>query len=85
MPTQVDPEILNNYIESLAGYCVITYFLGIGDRHLENLMLDNTGKIFHIDFGWSMGEDPKMKNPPPFKLTKDMLERKHPAHYHHSI
>jgi phosphatidylinositol kinase/protein kinase (PI-3 family) len=39
-------------------------------------MLDNTGKIFHIDFGWSMGEDPKMKNPPPFKLTKYMVERK---------
>ena len=74
----IDPQIMDNYIESLAGYCIITYFLGIGDRHLENLMLDNTGKIFHIDFGFAMGEDPKMSNPPPFKLTGDMIQRKFP-------
>lgn len=36
-------EILENFIDSCAGYCVITYFLGVGDRHLENLMINDRG------------------------------------------
>ena len=65
-------DIFENYLESCASYCVITYLLGIGDRHLENLLIKNDGKIFHIDFGFAMGEDPK-PYPPPFKLNKKMI------------
>ena len=66
-------RILENYISSCAGYCVITYILGIGDRHLENLMINEEGKFLHIDFGWILGNDPKI-SPPPFKLCKEMVE-----------
>lgn len=59
-------------MESCASYGVITYLLGIGDRHLENLLITDEGKLFHIDFGYSMGEDPK-PYPPPFKLNKPMI------------
>ena len=59
-------------MESCASYSVITYLLGIGDRHLENLLITNDCKLFHIDFGYAMGEDPK-PYPPPFKLNKEMI------------
>ena len=42
--------ILSNFIDSCAGYCVITYFLGIGDRHKENLMINNRGIYYIIHF-----------------------------------
>lgn len=69
----VDPEIMDTYIRSCAGYCVITYILGVGDRHLDNLMLTKHGHLLHIDFGYILGKDPK-PFPPPMKLSKEMVE-----------
>ena len=69
---EIREDIYENYKESCASYCVITYLLGIGDRHLENIMISNDGKFFHIDFGYAFGEDPKPR-PPPFKLTPAMI------------
>ena len=66
-------SMLNSYINSCAGYCVVTYILGIGDRHLENLMINNKGRLFHIDFGYILGKDPK-PYPPPIKLCKEMVD-----------
>ncbi|XP_065188774.1 phosphatidylinositol 3-kinase catalytic subunit type 3-like [Sycon ciliatum] len=72
-PLGIQPDVMETYVRSCAGYCVITYLLGIGDRHLDNLLLTPSGHMFHIDFGFILGRDPK-PFPPPMKLNKEMVE-----------
>lgn len=70
---EIDPYAMDTFLRSCAGYCVITYILGIGDRHLDNLLMTKRGHLFHIDFGYILGMDPK-PFPPPMKLCKEMVE-----------
>ncbi|KAG8823128.1 Phosphatidylinositol (PI) 3-kinase [Serendipita sp. 401] len=69
----VQPSVLDTYIRSCAGYCVVTYLMGVGDRHLDNLLLAPDGHFFHVDFGYILGRDPK-PFPPPVKLCKEMVQ-----------
>uniref|UniRef100_A0A0D6QW47 phosphatidylinositol 3-kinase n=2 Tax=Araucaria cunninghamii TaxID=56994 RepID=A0A0D6QW47_ARACU len=72
-PFGITATCLETFIKSCAGYCVITYILGVGDRHLDNLLLRDDGRLFHVDFGFILGHDPK-PFPPPMKLCKEMVE-----------
>lgn len=40
------------YAHSLATTSMIGYILGIGDRHVSNILIDeSTAELIHIDFG----------------------------------
>lgn len=65
--------VMDNYVKSCAGYCVITYLLGVGDRHLDNLLLSPNGKFWHADFGYILGRDPK-PFPPLMKLPIQVID-----------
>ena len=70
-------DILENYIVSSAGYATATFLLGIGDRHLQNIMICGDGKLFHIDFGFIFGKEPnsfKQRYATKLRLSKEMLE-----------
>ena len=69
----VRKEAMDTYVKSVAGYCVISYLLGVGDRHLDNLLLAPDGHFFHIDFGYILGRDPKPMAPL-MKLSKEMVD-----------
>lgn len=71
-PYGVEADVIDNYVRSCAGYSVICYLMGIGDRHQHNLLLCQNGRLFHVDFGYILGRDPKPL-PPPMKLTTEMI------------
>lgn len=70
-------EARRKYIQSMAGYSIVSYLLQIKDRHNGNIMLDNEGHIIHIDYGFLLGIAPGGSfsiETAPFKLTAEMVD-----------
>lgn len=56
---------------------MIGFILGLGDRHVMNILIDNvTGEVIHIDFGiaFDRGEVQKTPETVPFRLTRDIVD-----------
>lgn len=65
--------VRDRFIKSAAAYCVISYLLGVGDRHLDNIMITKDGYLFHIDYGYILGNDPKPLQPA-MRITQDIVD-----------
>ena len=72
-PYLIRRDVMDKYVKSCAGYSVITYILGVGDRHLDNLLLHTSGAFFHCDFSFILGSDPKKVNMP-MRITESMVD-----------
>ena len=65
-------DVRDTFIKSCAAYCVITHLLGIGDRHLHNIMVTDSGRLFHIDYGFVLGHESKPVKVPTMRLSEGM-------------
>ncbi len=55
-----------NYTRSVAVSSIVGHILGIGDRHLGNILIDQrSGEVVHIDFGFVF-EQGKVSSKPTF-------------------
>ena len=65
-----------NFMQSLAAYALVSYLLGLKDRHNGNIMIDTRGHLIFIDFGFALGMAPGHEfsmERAPFKLTKEYV------------
>ncbi|KAF1330129.1 DNA-dependent protein kinase catalytic subunit, partial [Globisporangium splendens] len=69
-------SVRDHFARSLAVFSACSYILGIGDRHLDNFLLDlRTGAVIGIDFGVSFGAGASVLPVPeliPFRYTRQM-------------
>jgi cell cycle checkpoint protein MEC1 len=66
-----------NYVKSVAIMSIIGYMIGLGDRHLENILIDmHSGEMVHVDFNciFNSGEDLTYPETIPFRLTQSMVQ-----------
>lgn len=72
----------NNFIKTYAVLCISQWFLGIGDRHLENsLICVRKGQVLGIDFGHAFGTATQILPIPelvPIRLTPHLISLMEP-------
>ena len=67
----------NEFTRSLAVMSIVGYVVGLGDRHLENILLDTaTGQVIHVDFNllFNNGKSLQVPEVVPFRLTHNLID-----------
>jgi hypothetical protein len=68
--------IKERFSKSLAISSCLSYVLGLGDRHANNIMISNNAHIIHIDYGYIL-ENPihsNIVNNPIIRISNDMID-----------
>lgn len=63
------------YARSTAVMSIIGYVIGLGDRHLDNVLVNlNTGEVAHIDYNicFEKGQNLRVPERVPFRLTQNL-------------
>lgn len=58
-------------------YISVGYILGLGDRHVQNILIDcKTAELVHIDLGVAFEQGKILPTPEtvPFRLTRDIVD-----------
>uniref|UniRef100_H2YNF6 non-specific serine/threonine protein kinase n=1 Tax=Ciona savignyi TaxID=51511 RepID=H2YNF6_CIOSA len=66
-----------SYTKSVAVSSIVGYVLGLGDRHVQNILINcNTAEIVHIDLGVAFEQGRCLPTPEtvPFRLTRDIVD-----------
>jgi phosphatidylinositol 3-kinase len=50
------PVKIERLIVSAAASYIASFILGVRDRHFDNVLIRNDGTLFHIDFGYVLGQ-----------------------------
>ncbi|EJW88877.1 phosphatidylinositol 3-and 4-kinase [Wuchereria bancrofti] len=69
---------IRDYTISLARWSIVGYIVGLGDRHLNNIMVEKeTGRLVHIDLGMVFEFGKRNLLVPervPFRLTREIVD-----------
>lgn len=67
----------NNYTRTYAIMNIVGWFMGLGDRHAENILFDsNTGDTVHVDLNCIFGKGKELQVPEkvPYRLTQNIVD-----------
>lgn len=65
------------YCKSVSISSMVGYILGLGDRHVQNILINKTtGEVIHIDLGVAFEQGKCLPTPEmvPFRLTRDLVD-----------
>lgn len=69
-------SLQNRFSKSTAFASILSFVLGLGDRHSANIMVTDDGRLFNVDLNYVLGKETGMRqfSYNKIKLTSDMLQ-----------